>query len=221
MANRVQLIEEYAQSLMTGEVAHDYKHVDRVRHWALKIARQEGYSQMELVEAAALLHDIGLASGGRKHHAEVGAQLASAFLREHHLFDEAEINAIDYAIRKHNSLDGEGQLLAILQDADTLDLLGAVGLMRGFTSKWDKPDYLPEDIKGETWGMSGEDFTGRFQSGVGMGRFIVDQINFQISCYDNLSTAAGKAFGAPLVAYMREFMQALEAQITTGKFQDE
>lgn len=199
--------------MMIGEIAHDFKHADRVRHWALKIAKQEGYPDLELVEATALLHDIGLLNGGRKHHAEVGAQLATDFLREHQLFSEAEIDTIAYAIRNHNSLDGEGQLLAILQDADTLDLLGAVGLMRGFTSKADKPDYAPDLIKGETWGMSAEDFTERFQSGIGIGGTIVDQINFQISCYDNLSTAAGKAFGAPLAAYMRDFMEALEQQI--------
>src|SRR5690349_13699121 len=150
MSSRIQTIEAYAKPLMTGEIAHDFKHVDRVRHWALKIAKQEGYPDLELVEATALLHDIGLLSGGRNHHAEVGAQLATDFLQEHQLFEEAEIDAIAYAIRNHNSLDGEGQLLAILQDADTLDLLGAVGLMRGFTSKADKPDYALENIKGET-----------------------------------------------------------------------
>lgn len=217
MHNHTQLIEEYAKSLMVGEIAHDYKHVDRVRHWALKIAEQEQYPHLDWVEAAALLHDIGLASGGRKRHAEVGADLAAAFLREHNLFDEAAIQEIAYAIGKHASLDGKGQLLAILQDADILDILGAVGLMRGFTSKWDKPDYDAEAVKGETWGMSAEQFTERFHNGVGIGDTIVDQINFQISCYENLSTDAAKAFGQPLVTFMRQFMEAFEAQITEGR----
>src|SRR4030095_7866565 len=116
MPDRIQLIEDYAKSLMTGEVAHDYKHVDRVRHWALKIAKQEQYPHLDWVEAAALLHDIGLASGGRKHHAAVGAELATTFLREHILFDEDAIREITDAIRSHNSVGGEGQLLAILRD---------------------------------------------------------------------------------------------------------
>jgi putative nucleotidyltransferase with HDIG domain len=217
MANRVQLIEEYAKSLMIGEVAHDYKHVDRVRHWALKIAKQESYANLEQVEAAALLHDIGLASGGRKHHAAVGAQLATNFMQTRQLFTEVEIREITEAIRYHSSVGGEGQLLAILRDADMLDLLGAVGIMRGFTSKWDKPDYPPEKIKGETWGLNAEGFTQRFQSGIGTGGYIVDQINFQISCYDNLSTDAAKVFGKPLVAYMRSFMDEFENQINHGQ----
>jgi hypothetical protein len=217
MSNRIQLIEAYAQSLMIGEVAHDFKHVDRVRHWALKIATQEQYNQLDWVEAAALLHDIGLASGGRKHHAAVGAQLATNFLQTQQLFTDVEIREITEAIRYHSSVGGEGQLLAILRDADTLDLLGAVGIMRGFTSKWDKLDYPPEAIKGETWGLSADGFTQRFQSGVGAGAYIVDQINFQISCYDNLSTDAAKALGKPLVAYMQSFMETLEAQIRGSK----
>ena len=199
------------------EIPHDYKHVDRVRHWALKIAQAEHYPHKDWVEAAALLHDIGLASGGRKHHAEVGAKLATTFLREHNLFEEDAIREIVNAIRYHTSLDARGKLLDILRDADVLDVLGAVGLMRGFTSKWDKPDYAPHAIKGETWGMSAAQFTERFQSGVGIGETIVDQINFQMSCYENLRTDAAKAFGQPLVEFMRTFMDAFEAQINGGK----
>lgn len=45
-----------------------------------------------LVEAAALLHDIGLAFvDDRKQHAGVGAELASSFLREHELFTDHEM----------------------------------------------------------------------------------------------------------------------------------
>ncbi len=216
MPNGTQRIEEYAKALMVGEVAHDYKHVDRVRYWALKIAKQEQYPHLDWVEATALLHDIGLASGGRKRHAQVGAQLAAEFLQTYQLFDETAIQEIADAIRYHNSMCGEGQLLAILRDADTLDLLGAVGLMRGFTSKSDKPDYAPELIKGETWGMSAEEFTERFQNGTGTGAYIVDQINFQISCYENLNTNAGKVFGKPLIDFMQTFMESFEAQIKGG-----
>ncbi len=111
---------------------------------------------------------------------------------------------------------GEGQLLLILRDADTLDLLGPVGLMRAFTSKYDQPDYPPDFVKGETWGLTSEQFTQRFASGLGAGQHIVDQINFQISCYDNLKTASAQRFGRPLVAFMKAFMLELDAQITSS-----
>lgn len=214
MVKRIQLIEDYAKSLMTGEAAHDFQHADRVRRWALKIAVQEQYPELDRVEAAALLHDIGLASGGRKRHAEVGADLAEAFLREYQLFSEEEIAEIASAIRSHNSLEDSGMLAAILRDADILDLLGPVGIMRAFTSKANLEEYSPHRIKGETWGLRASDFTERFRSGVGIGTTVVDQINFQISCFDNLNTQAAKRFAPPLAAFMRTFMDAFEAQIS-------
>src|SRR5258707_12281834 len=103
MVDRIQIIQEYAKSLMVGEVAHDYKHVDRVRCWVLKIASQEQYLDVDCVEATALLHDIGLASGGRQRHAEVGADVAATFLHENQLFSENQISEITTAIRYHNA----------------------------------------------------------------------------------------------------------------------
>jgi hypothetical protein len=106
-----------------------------------------------------------------------------------------EIDAIA-AIHAHGATTGGGALGAILRDADILDLLGAVGIMRACTSKYNKPEYDPQQIKGETWGMRAEDFTRRFRQGLGIGPYLVDQINFQISCYDNLQTATARAWAA-------------------------
>ena len=56
-------------------IGHDIKHVERVRHNALTIARAEGFADLDLVEAAALLHDIGLAHvETRERHGPVGAR---------------------------------------------------------------------------------------------------------------------------------------------------
>jgi putative nucleotidyltransferase with HDIG domain len=92
-AERIHRIEQHVQQVMARVVnpdlrlAHGFKHVDRVRRHALVIARAEGVAGIEVVEAAALLHDIGLAYvEERSQHAEVGAELAAGFLREHALF---------------------------------------------------------------------------------------------------------------------------------------
>ena len=185
-------IEAFARPFMVAEIGHDFKHIDRVRNWVLRIAREEGYPDLEAVEAAALLHDIGLRDGGRRMHAEFGAELAGAFLREQGFFDEARICEIENAIRFHSSLDGHGAMLDILQDADGLELFGAIGLLRAFTSKATLPEYDENQVKGETWAMSADDFTQRFKSGVGVGSTIVDQVNFQISCYKNLHTPTAR-----------------------------
>jgi HD superfamily phosphodiesterase len=216
MNERICQIEGYAQEMMNRcEIAHDYKHVDRVRGWALRIAEAEGYLYTERVQAAALLHDIGLVDG-RANHGPRGAEMAAQFLQDNGLFTTHEITEIADAIRGHTSLDGDDALRIILRDADILDLLGAVGIMRAFTSKAAQPEYVPDNVKGETWGITAVEMTARFASGRGIGQTIVDQINFQISCYENLRTQSAKEWGRPLQAYMQSFLCELEKQIGRG-----
>jgi HD superfamily phosphodiesterase len=212
--DNIRQIEDFARPYMVSEAGHDFKHCDRVRHWAVRIAKQEGYSGLDKVEAAALLHDIGLRDGGRRRHAEVGADLAVAFLRAQQFFDDKDIEEIANAIRLHASLNGTGRLYEILQDADCLEMLGAIGLMRAFTSKAHMPEYPPGNVKGDTWGIRADDITRRFQNGLGVGDFIIDQINFQMSCFANLHTQTARQIAIPLVGYMKAFVLQLESEIS-------
>ncbi|HRQ41632.1 MAG TPA: HD domain-containing protein [Chloroflexota bacterium] len=217
----IRQIEAYAQEIMCQcEIAHDYKHVDRVRRWALRIAEAEGYQHLDQVQAAALLHDIGLLHG-RAGHGPRGAEMAAQFLRENALFSAPEIVEITGAIRNHTSLDGDGTLALILRDADILDLLGPVGIMRAFTSKAAQPEYLPDNVKGDTWGITAVAVTERFTAGQGIGPTIVDHLNFQISCYENLRTPSAREWARPLQAYMQSFLCELENQILRMSFRTE
>lgn len=220
----IQRIERYVQGVMTGayvandlRIAHDLKHVDRVRRWALHIARKEGYGNLEIVEAAALLHDIGLAYvKERSQHAAVGAEVAARFLREQELFSAQESAEITEAIRLHSSLPGggrAGKLAEILKDADVLDALGAVGIMRAFTSKYARPEYDPSNVKGSTWGLTASEFTRRRAAGLGVGEHIMDQVNLQLSLYDDLTTETARRIAEPLVEFMRTYVVQLEAEI--------
>jgi hypothetical protein len=213
-------IEHYVRASMEGvadpdlRIAHGFQHVDRVRRWACQIAMGEGVDNLVLVEATALLHDVGLAHvRQRGQHAQVGAEVAAAFLRSRGLFGESEVRAIAEAIRCHSGVGGGGALGEILRDADKLDALGAVGIMRAFTSKYNKPAYGPQGVRGETWGLSIGGFEARFAAGAGIGPTIVDQVNFQISLGGDLRTATAQRFGAPLVAYMRAFVLQLSAEV--------
>ncbi len=188
-------------------IAHDLPHVRRVYANALRLAQAEGYPHQDRVAAAALLHDIGLpVVDKRGDHPRVGAELAVQFLQENKLFAPDEIAEICEAIVHHGRLDGDTPLIHILRDADTFELLGTVGLMRAFTSKAHKPVYLPEYPRGETWGLTAAEFTQRFQAGLGMGPTILDQLNFQLSCYENLSTKTAKEWGRPLRDTLRQFI---------------
>lgn len=215
MKNYIKTIEEYVKETMSNSIAHDFKHVDRVRNWALHIAKKEGYKNLEVVEAAALLHDIGLVfCEDRKFHGQVGSEIAEKYLKENEYFTSKEIEDITNAIRYHNSnKDGSGELLMIIRDADMMDLFGAIGIMRAFTSKASKPEYNTENIKGDTWEASAKDFDRRFASGQGIGIYIIDQINFQMSCYDNMTTEGAKELAKPLIKYMKEYILQLEGEI--------
>jgi len=212
----VQQVEDYVKQVMK-EVAghHDFKHVDRVRDRALQIAKSEGFGDLELVEVTALLHDIGLAYvKERKTHSQVGSEIADKFLRENNLLTEEKIGKITDAIKYHSSIrDGSGKLFEILRDADVLDALGAVGIMRAFTSKSYKPEYNPENIKGENWGLSGRSYDKLFKKGLEAGNNIIDQINLQISYYDNLATETARQLAKPLVEFMKNYVTQLEHEI--------
>jgi putative nucleotidyltransferase with HDIG domain len=196
------------------EIGHDFKHVDRVRRWALEIAEVERHADLELVEAAALLHDVGRANVQQeRQHARAGAEMAAQFLQETGLFTVQEQACIVDAVRNHNALGDLAPLATLIRDADILDMLGAVGVMRAFSSKHALPEYDPRNVKGETWRITARDVDRRFAEGVGIGPTIVDQINFQASCHGNLRTGYARRLAAPLVAYMRGFLIQLEREI--------
>ncbi|NUQ05791.1 MAG: HD domain-containing protein [Anaerolineae bacterium] len=215
--DRIAQIETFARQHMEGgEVGHDFKHVDRVRHHALYIAQHTSYDDLDRVQAAALLHDVALKYvKKRSDHGEVGSQMTEKFLTENQLFTSEEVAEIVHAIRWHDSVKRDpGRLLAILRDADMLEIFGAVGLIRAFTSKAMLPEYDAAMLPAETWGLSAEGFTQRFASGAGIGATIMDQVSFQISCFENLNTEIARQIARPLVDYMRGFATQLVKEIT-------
>jgi len=129
------VIEAFARNAMQNDLrgAHVFEHVDRVRKLCLAVGRQEG-ADLDVLEAAALLHDIGrpqeTVSGVS--HAAVGADMAAKFLGTI-AFPSEKIPQVATAVRTHRFSENltpeslEGQ---ILSDADKLDAMGAVGLAR-------------------------------------------------------------------------------------------
>ena len=211
----IDIIEKYAKENMQNIPAHDYGHVNRVRRWALIIAKEEGFKDLEAIEVAALLHDIGRGhTENEKQHGEMGAEIAQRYLKENGFFTDEVIADVCGAIRYHcTNRKGEGTLLNILRDADKLDLSGAVGIWRVMISKYLKP-YSPDDnLRGETWKMGAVDFDRRFDSGIGQGEYIVDEINFCISCYDNFATETAKKLAKPFVDYMIGFVKEMEKEV--------
>ena len=116
---------------------HGPDHTERVHKTALHIGRLTG-ARLDVLSAAALLHDIGrryeTREQGKICHAEKGAELARKILAELE-FSPARIDEISHCIEVHRyrgdkipkTLEAK-----ILYDADKLDSIGAVGIGRAF-----------------------------------------------------------------------------------------
>ena len=125
------------ETLADAEKGHDWYHTNRVYQQAKLIAQIEE-ADILVVELSALLHDI---ADPKFHNGDesVGPRTAAAFLRGQNVEEaivEHVCNIIRYMSYK-NSL-GKGQPsfhspeMAIVQDADRLDAIGAIGIARTF-----------------------------------------------------------------------------------------
>ena len=158
-------IIEYAKSFCVADsTGHDWYHVERVLKIAEYIGKIEG-ADMDVIEAAAFLHDIGISYEINEgiDHAETGANMASIFLKDIG-FNSNKIDKVAESIKYHRygkKLQPESLEAKILQDADRLDTLGAIGVARAFAyggargapiyNPFEKvEDYNPFKIKSTT-----------------------------------------------------------------------
>jgi uncharacterized protein len=116
---------------------HGFDHVVRVYRMADCLAQSEG-ADLEIVRAAALLHDAegsDTAGGdeGRVDHHHASAKFARKVLQAEG-WPEERIAAVQHCIRAHRFRDNSEQPQTleakILFDADKLDVLGAIGIVR-------------------------------------------------------------------------------------------
>ena len=115
------------------DLAHGWEHVGRVYTLALAIAEQE-HGDHFIVGMAALMHDLGRTAPPTEttHHADLSVSLATALMQVHQV-PQAQQEAILHAIIAHSFSRGvEPHTLEarIVRDADRLDGLGAIGILR-------------------------------------------------------------------------------------------
>ncbi len=115
---------------------HDKFHTKRVYNMGVRIAKKEK-ADLEVVRAAALLHDIARAmedEGKIADHATEGARMAKNILEEAG-FPKEKIPQVIHCIEAHRfrkGMKGKSLEAKILQDADRLDIIGAIGIARVF-----------------------------------------------------------------------------------------
>ncbi len=124
------------RTLEGAESGHDWWHIQRVWNNALNILKTEPADQL-IVELAALLHDIA-DSKFHDGNEDIGPQKAGDFLKSHKL-NEDTIQQVQQIIRNMSFKASLGKIefhskeLEIVQDADRLDAIGAIGIARAFT----------------------------------------------------------------------------------------
>lgn len=130
MQETIKRVETRVREILTGEsTGHDWYHIKQVRDMALRIAKEEG-GDTEIIELAALAHDVG----DRKFFAskEEGQAATRDVLVNAGVSTEAVekimciIDTMSFSTGMvPDSLEGK-----IVQDADRLYALGAIGIAR-------------------------------------------------------------------------------------------
>jgi uncharacterized protein len=195
-------------ALVGAEPAHDFQHVLRVAASARAIADAEGARRL-IAESAALLHELYNLPKDHPESSRSGercAERATVVLHAHG-FVPSDAAAISDAIRVHGYSVGivPASLEArVLQDADRLDAIGAIGIARCFATGaamraafYDADDPLcrtrePDDK-----------------------RYSVDHFFRKLLKIEGgLHTQTARAMAAQRASFMRQFLAQLEREIT-------
>ncbi|MCG9621780.1 HD domain-containing protein [Vibrio diabolicus] len=199
---------EFMQQEMQVDAAHDISHVQRVVNTAKKLAMEEG-ADLSIVLPAAYLHDCFTYPKdhpNRKQSSIIAAKKAVAFLesidypRQYH-------DAIAHAIEAHsfsanirpNTLEAK-----VVQDADRLDALGAIGVTRCIqvSTEFDAQLYDDKDIFAQQRELDDKQFTlDHFQTKL-----------FKIA--ETMNTESARREAQKRKAFMQAYIEQLHDEVT-------
>ncbi|MHB8117915.1 MAG: HD domain-containing protein [Methanothrix sp.] len=192
-----------------ADPAHDFSHIWRVYKNARIIGPEEG-ANMQVLLLAALLHDVG---SEKKHTSKQGEsegqghKTVEAFLESIGLEEEAR-EKVHYAVDVHRFSKGIVPVTLearILQDADRLDALGAIGIARVFLTGGtlgrelyhpDDPFCRARDPDDTKWNLD---------------HFYKKLLKLQ----SGMHTGSGKKLAAARTAVLRRYLLDLEGEIGT------
>lgn len=202
-------IEFVKATLANAEWGHDRRHIYRVRQLSKHINQQEQGDQL-IVELWALLHDI---ADAKFHNGDdtVGPRLAGEFLQSINV----ESNIIEHIqnIIRHISFGGgnfeqkfTSPELDIVQDADRLDGLGAIGIARTFNYGGHKGrEIYNPDIKPNLT-MTKEEY--RKSTSPSLNHFYEKLLLLK----DRMNTKTGKAMAEHRHQFMEQFLDEFYAE---------
>jgi uncharacterized protein len=207
MTNR-QIIEKTTNfvrtTLSNAEGGHDWWHIHRVHTNAKRIAQTETCNLL-VVELAALLHDI---ADSKFHNGdeEIGPATAGSFLKS---IDVAEdvIEHVQQIIRYISFKSGfdkpafHSTELAIVQDADRLDAIGAIGIARTFSYGGFKGREIYNPEIAPNLNMSKEEY--KSSTAPSINHFYEKLLLLK----DKMNTPTGKKLAEQRHAFMESYLQ--------------
>ncbi|HHX8315730.1 TPA: HD domain-containing protein [Vibrio diabolicus] len=199
---------EFMQQEMQVDAAHDISHVQRVVNTAKKLAVEEG-ADLSIVLPAAYLHDCFTYPKdhpNRKQSSIIAAKKAVAFL-ESIDYPQQYHDAIAHAIEAHsfsanirpNTLEAK-----VVQDADRLDALGAIGVTRCIqvSTEFDAQLYDDKDIFAQQRELDDKQFTlDHFQAKL-----------FKIA--ETMNTESARREAQKRKAFMQAYIEQLHDEVT-------
>ncbi|MFG0267349.1 MAG: HD domain-containing protein [Rhodopirellula sp. JB055] len=120
-----------SQRMADQQAGHGFDHVRRVHRTACDIQAQTGGDRF-VIELAALLHDVGDAKfhEGVERSAEFSRQILGDLPVDTPTIDHVAHIVDNLSFRKHDTAEELSLEGKIVQDADRLDALGAIGIVR-------------------------------------------------------------------------------------------
>lgn len=204
------LLEAIRSMYQEADPAHDFSHILRVCKNARIIGREED-ADMQVLLLASLLHDAGSEKEHRPGSDEPegqGKKAAEAFLEAIGL-DEGARDRVLYAVDVHRYSRGIFPVTLearILQDADRLDALGAIGIARVFLmgGTLNRELYHPDD----PFCRSREPDDRKWN----LDHFYKKLLKLE----SGMHTRGGKRLAAARTAVLRRYLSDLEGEIENG-----
>ncbi|NBU80996.1 MAG: HD domain-containing protein [Flavobacteriaceae bacterium] len=197
------------EKLKNAEGGHDWFHIERVYKNSLLIAREEDCDIM-VVKLGALLHDIA-DSKFNDGDESVGPKTARTFLESENISEEIIVHVIN--IIENISFKGgnfkkkfNSKELEIVQDADRLDAIGAIGIARCFNYGGFKNRALYNPAISPNLSMSKEEY--KNSESPTLNHFYEKLLLLK----DKMNTTSGKKIAEARHQYMQNFLSQFYAE---------
>jgi uncharacterized protein len=197
------------EKLDNAEGGHDWFHIERVYKNSILIAQEEE-CDLTVVKLGALLHDI---ADSKFHDGDetIGPKTARTFLESENVFEETinhVINIIENISFKGGNFENKfsSKELEIVQDADRLDAIGAIGIARTFNYGGFKNRALYDPSIAPNLNMSKEEY--KNSNSPTLNHFYEKLLLLK----DKMNTATGKKIALERHKYMENFLSQFYAE---------